>query len=234
MGTAVPATSDTHRAAACCVPGQRRTAGRLPAGSGSHNAKLGAAAGNDRTSDFGSRAAATGATTNRWLRDRNGQDPRTGRSTRAPSTVRTDAPSSTQDRGRNVPEPPYVTEPRRTRPAPTDGPASAAAWVPKSASRPGRRRTAPRPSPVPRTRTLDDRRSAPAVDQVPASPTIPASTPRTTSSATWSSVRSTSSRATAPSPPATTSATSCSAEPSTSPQYGSGSATPSHDPRDRL
>ena len=51
-------------------------------------------------------------------------------------------------------------------------------------------------------------------------------------SATSSNARSTSSRATARSPPATTSATTCSAEPSTSPRSGSGSATPSHDPRD--
>ena len=62
----------------------------------------------------------------------------------------------------------------------------------------------------------------------------PGSTPKPTSSATLSNARSTSSRPIGRWPPATTNATTRSAEPSTSPRSGSGSATPSHDPRDRL
>ena len=55
-----------------------------------------------------------------------------------------------------------------------------------------------------------------------------------TNSATWSNGRSTHSRAIARWLPDTTSATTCSAEPSMSLRSGSGSAIPSHDPRDRL
>jgi Transposase DDE domain len=62
----------------------------------------------------------------------------------------------------------------------------------------------------------------------------PGSTPRPTNSATSSNAPSTSSRPTGRWPPATTNATTRSAEPSTSPRSESGSATPSHDPRDRL
>ena len=116
--------------------------------------------------------------------------------------------------------------------------------------RKGRGRPRTRPGRVLGDKAYSTKRSAPTCGDArskPPSPSQPTvcvaharaddhhdSTPRSTSNATSSNAASTNSRATARWQAAMTNATTCTAEPSTSHRSESGSAIPSHDPRDRL